>query len=842
MDYAKIFPPLLLVFAFSLLPPVSATSHYSFEHAIELKPLIEWRDYGPDAFDEAIEQNKPIFLLLTAPSWCYWCQVYESEDYLFNSQVVDYLNENFIPVYVDADKRQDLTRQYLEGGWPSTTVLAPNGERLYGYSGPRPVSNMLANLKNAKDYVTTQGFSNQVAYQYEPVPSVLPTENQLNTLIDNYAGFLLQVYDPVHGGFGTGQKFPQGRALDFSLEMYELTGNNQFLELVQTTLQNQYTKEEELETNYNLFDPIEGGFHRYGTSRDWTPPHFEKMLYDNARLLRAYFHLLQLASDPLVREVVDKTLSYVETQWYDPKGGFYGNTDVAGELEYYGEELRPAEKPRVEKTKYSDWNAEAILTYLYLWKTSGNEKYKEMAEQSLDFFAEEMVTAEGAYHYRNPEGTKGVRGSLLDNSYLLLAFVEGYETLGKKNYRDTAQQLADYSLEKLYDWNSGGFFERNSPDTHLYAPGETIQLSKPLQENGIIAYALLKLYTQTGNPLYLNAGIKTIGANIDNAGGLDRGYYYVKAAQFITENNLLSDFSQIQAQVEEEEKEKQESFWLNALLNNEPIEGVETTGFVVSEEGLTFLGGPILLLLLIALVAGFISFASPCTLPILPAYLAYSFRSSQHNIKGMTLAFFLGLSIIFTLLGMTATLIGEVLKSQTTLFTQIAGIVIILFGLYILSGRGFAGVRIAQKKPTTYFSSFLFGGTMGLAWTPCVGPILVAVLLLASTTSSVLTGGLLLFIYAVGLAIPLILVSSYLGRINREGRLWKILQGKELRFRIATKEISIHTSSLISGVLFLILGILIFSGVLFAFNQYITTTPFQRALFGAEEGLLSFVQ
>jgi len=117
-----------------LFPQISiAASHYSFEHAEELKPLIKWRDYNPKAFDEAIQENKPIFLLLTAPSWCYWCQVYESEDFLFNTQVVDIINENFIPVYVDADQRQDLTRQYLEGGWPSTTVLAPNGERLFGY-------------------------------------------------------------------------------------------------------------------------------------------------------------------------------------------------------------------------------------------------------------------------------------------------------------------------------------------------------------------------------------------------------------------------------------------------------------------------------------------------------------------------------------------------------------------------------------------------------------------------------------------------------------------------------------------------------------------------------------
>ena len=98
-----------------LIPSVFASNHYSFEHAESLKDLIEWRSYSPKAFGEAIEENKPIFLLLTAPSWCYWCQVSESEDYLFDERVVGYINDNFIPIYVDADKRQDITRHAFPG-------------------------------------------------------------------------------------------------------------------------------------------------------------------------------------------------------------------------------------------------------------------------------------------------------------------------------------------------------------------------------------------------------------------------------------------------------------------------------------------------------------------------------------------------------------------------------------------------------------------------------------------------------------------------------------------------------------------------------------------------------
>jgi len=292
----------------SLFPFISAHSHYSYEHAEELKPLINWQDYGPEAFNLAIVENKPIFLLLTAPSWCYWCQVYESEEYLFNNQIVAELNDNYIPVYVDADKRRDLTRQYLEGGWPSTTIMAPNKERMYGFSGPRPVNNMLVNLQQAAQHVKTQGYANTIDYGYVKTNPVIPTANQLNSIINGFSRNLLLSFDPTNGGFGSGQKFPQGRSLDFALELYDQTGEEQWLNIVETTLENQYTYLEEIESNYNLYDPVEGGFHRYGTKADWTPPHYEKMLYDNARLLKAYFHLSKINPDnDLAKEVVEKT-------------------------------------------------------------------------------------------------------------------------------------------------------------------------------------------------------------------------------------------------------------------------------------------------------------------------------------------------------------------------------------------------------------------------------------------------------------------------------------------------------------------------------------------------------
>jgi len=835
----KTLLPLFLIVIFFIPLKLFASNHYSFEHAEEMRVSgrIEWRDYGPDAFSEAIEQNKPIFLILTAPSWCYWCHVYTSDDYIYNSAVYPTINEQFIPIYVDADKRQDLTRQFLEGGWPSTTVMTPSRERLFGYSGPRPISFMITNLQQAVTYVQNTGFSNQVSYDYVKQTPVVPTEFDLQNLIQGLGQYILRVYDPVHGGFGNGQKFPQGRTLDYALDQYEQTGNKEWLDVVLTTLKNQYTEVKEIETNYNLFDPVEGGFHRYGTTREWSPPHYEKMLYDNARLLKAYFHLRQVVPDDVrAKEVVQKTLSFIENNWYDlENGGFYGNSDVHGEDDYYGNVQRTAPAPRVEKTKYSDWNSDAIVTYLYLYDISGNTKYKEMAQKSLDFFAIKMVDKNGANHYIKEDGTRGVQGSLLDNAYLLLAFTQGYEFIQDENYLKVSRQLADFSLENLYDWNSGGFFERHSLNKELYAPGEHINLEKPVNENGIITFALLALYKQTNDPVYLNTALKTFGIMQDNVGGLDNGYYYIKSAEIILENNLLTEFVQFKNQIELVEKEQLKDFWVNNLLD------VRDGKFTVSETGLNTLQGSFLVLIIVAFLAGILSFVSPCTLPILPAYLAYTFRSSRQKYFPMTAFFFLGLSLTFTILGMSATLVGSWLKSNLTIFSQVSGALIIIFGIVIIFGKGFSGIKIKPKKPTTFAGSFLFGAVLGISWTPCVGPILVAILLLASTASSVAKGGFMLFIYSIGLALPLILLSYYIDKVQKQGRVWKILKGKELYFSIGTKKFVVHSSSLIAGIIFIILGYLIFSGILFTFNKYIVSTSFQKWFFGIEEFLLNFI-
>jgi len=273
---------------------------------------------------------------------------------------------------------------------------------------------------------------------------------------------------------------------------------------------------------------------------------------------------------------------------------------------------------------------------------------------------------------------------------------------------------------------------------------------------------------------------------------------------------------------------KPSNFWVDELLEEKPFE-------ISSGEPIK---GSFLLLVFVALLAGFLSFASPCTLPILPAFVAYSFKSSKHNLKAMTLSFFLGLSLVFSLLGMSASVVGSFLKSNLVLFSQGAGIVLMLFGVFTLLGKGFSGFKLGKKRPTSFVGSFLFGGALGISWTPCVGPMLVAILIVAGTTASVWTGGFILFSYAIGLGLPLLLVSYYLGKVDKNSRLWQILKGREL----SIWGWKVHSNTLISGLLFIVLGYLIWSGGLYTLNQVLAGTGLQQSLFALEELILGLLK
>ncbi|MCA9996430.1 MAG: cytochrome c biogenesis protein CcdA [Anaerolineales bacterium] len=189
---------------------------------------------------------------------------------------------------------------------------------------------------------------------------------------------------------------------------------------------------------------------------------------------------------------------------------------------------------------------------------------------------------------------------------------------------------------------------------------------------------------------------------------------------------------------------------------------------------------PFIILAVLSFLAGILSFVSPCTLPVLTAYFAFAFQSDRSKIASNTLAFMIGLATTFSLFGAAGFFLGRYLLQNQQVILLVGGAVIILFGVLSLLGGGFGGTAkfSDQTRSTDMRGSFLFGLTFAVGWSSCVGPILGSVLTLAAQTSSVWRGMMLLFIYTLGLGLPLLLVSTFFGRMSRKSLFWRILRGK----------------------------------------------------------------
>ena len=191
---------------------------------------------------------------------------------------------------------------------------------------------------------------------------------------------------------------------------------------------------------------------------------------------------------------------------------------------------------------------------------------------------------------------------------------------------------------------------------------------------------------------------------------------------------------------------------------------------------------PFLVLAFLAFAGGLLSFLSPCTLPILPAYFAFAFQSGRRQIAANTMIFMLGLASMFALLGASASFLGRFLLQSQQLILLFGGSLILVFGAMSLLGKGFTGMSQASSETSVdnrgLWGSFIFGLTFAVGWSSCVGPVLGAVLTLAAQTASVTQGTMLLFIYALGLGLPLIIVSTFFGRASRKSWIWRAMRGK----------------------------------------------------------------
>ncbi len=251
----------------------------------------------------------------------------------------------------------------------------------------------------------------------------------------------------------------------------------------------------------------------------------------------------------------------------------------------------------------------------------------------------------------------------------------------------------------------------------------------------------------------------------------------------------------------------------------------------------------LLVLALPVYLTGVLSLLSPCCLPILPAYFSFTFGAQRSRVAAMSIAFFLGLATTMVVLGASFTALGALIFPYRETVTRVGGVAIIGFGLMSLLGKGFSGMHLQDRPTATLAGTYLYGLTFAFGWTACVGPILGAVLTALVTTGlTVLSGAALAFIYALGLATPLTVIATFSHRLGQGSRAGAVLRGRGFSVKLAGRALHLHTTSMISGALLVLVGYLLASGQLAWFTQRMASGAGTRMALAIESWLARLFQ
>ncbi|HLF03255.1 MAG TPA: DUF255 domain-containing protein, partial [Anaerolineales bacterium] len=316
------------------------TSPYLLQHAHN---PVDWYPWEEEALAKAKAEDKPIFLSI-GYSACHWCHVMAHESFE-NPELAAIMNEHFVNVKVDREERPDLDAIYMDavvsmtghGGWPMSVFLTPDGIPFYGGTYFPPVrrggmpsfTDVLLGVQDAwlnrREAVTGGGKEIVDHIQRSDLATAMGNDElSEETLLGAVKG-LWSTFDWRHAGWGAAPKFPQPMTIEFLLRHHHRTGDALALEMVTKTLDSMLKG--------GMYDQLGGGFHRYSTDAVWLVPHFEKMLYDNSQLARAYLHAWLVTRQPEYKQVVEEILDYVLREMTDASGGFYSTQDADSEGE-----------------------------------------------------------------------------------------------------------------------------------------------------------------------------------------------------------------------------------------------------------------------------------------------------------------------------------------------------------------------------------------------------------------------------------------------------------------------------------------------------------------------------
>jgi uncharacterized protein YyaL (SSP411 family) len=484
------------------------TSPYLLQHAGN---PVDWWPWGDAAFEEARRSDRPV-LLSVGYSACHWCHVMAHESFE-DAQIAALMNELFVNIKVDREERPDVDAVYMQavqamtgsGGWPMTVFLTPQGVPYFGgtYFPPSDRGGMRGfpvilraaadAYHNRKDAVAQAG--EQLRQALAP-PRLHGGDEPTVAQLDQATRALVEQTDRRHGGFGQrAPKFPHPAALDLLLRRHRATGDATMLDAALITLDHM--------ARGGIYDHLGGGFHRYSVDAQWSVPHFEKMLYDNAQLAPVYLHAYQLTDDARWRRVCEETLDYAAREMRLHGGGFASTQDADSE----GEEGRFfAWTPQQLRDALGDEDG-ALAARVFGVVEGGNFEHGTTV-LSMPYPLEQVATAMDVdaehlrrqiddirarlYAVREQRVHPGRDDKVVTawNALMLAAFAEAGAALQRSDYVDIARDCARFLLT---DVSRDGVLLRTWKDG-------TAKITGFLEDVAFLTDALLTLYQATGEP------------------------------------------------------------------------------------------------------------------------------------------------------------------------------------------------------------------------------------------------------------------------------------------------------------------------------------------------------
>ncbi|WP_435319408.1 DUF255 domain-containing protein [Haloarchaeobius sp. TZWSO28] len=453
---------------------------------------VEWHEWGPDAFELAAQEGKPILLSLSA-TWCSHCHEMDRETY-DEPRIAANVNDGFVPVRVDVDRNPRVRDRYNMGGFPSNVFLTPDGEVLTGsgYLGEDGMRQVIDSVRQMWDQKGAAAGRVPRSVQGNDTPAGELTEDIEIQLL----GQLRESYDERNGGWGSAEKFPMPRTIEFALKREQ----EQALRSLNAV-------------SANLLDDYAGGFFRFAANPDWSGTHHEKLLDTNASLLRAFANAYLYTGKDEYRQPAQATVDYLTgTLW---NGDAFGGGQAAGAgASYYTAEPSDRESaatPKIDETAFADWNALAVDALLTYHAYTDDETARRYAERTLDYLTAELVDDGVVTHFRADDGTEGEAGLLVDHARVVSALTRARQVLGADTL-DTAQNVADHAIDTLL-----------VDDSFVDGPREGLGLLdrplRPLDGNVEFADALLDLALLTGEDRYRDVAADALAAF---AGAADR--------------------------------------------------------------------------------------------------------------------------------------------------------------------------------------------------------------------------------------------------------------------------------------------------------------------------------